>query len=207
VACESAAHEHAELLLAQTESVRNAGLEICRVRYYLRTRQLVKAEEAGLRLCQTPAARLAWPYLSLIWRLRGDARADWLDGVPPYITSYDLGFSSAELGELASLLRQLHTASVPYIEQSVRGGTQTDRPLFFRHEPIILATKSKIVAAVNEYVAALPDPDAALPDAARLGLPLAGWISFGTPPAGAVPIDHVALDHAHFRWRASGSGS
>jgi hypothetical protein len=163
VACESAAHEQAELLLAQTESVLDAGLDICRIRYFLRTRQLMKAEEVAQRLSQSSAARLAWPYLSLIWRLRGDARADWLDGAPPYIKSYDLDFSSAELDELATLLRQLHTASAPYIEQSVRGGTQTDRPLFFRHEPIIQTTKRKIVEAVSAYVAALPAPDAAHP--------------------------------------------
>jgi hypothetical protein len=163
VACESGIHEQAEALLAQTESVRDAGLDICRIRYFLRTQQLVKAEEAGLRLSQTPAARLAWPYLSLIWRLCGDARADWLDGAPPYVKSYDLDFSSAELRELAMLLRQLHTASAPYMEQSVRGGTQTDRPLFLRQEPIIQTTKRKIIAAVGEYIAALPAPDSAHP--------------------------------------------
>jgi hypothetical protein len=41
----------------------------------------------------------------------------------------------------------------------VRGGTQTDRPLFFRHEPIIATWKSKIIAALREYIAAMAAPE------------------------------------------------
>jgi hypothetical protein len=193
VACESATHAQAEALLVQTELVRDAGLDICRIRYFLRTRQLAKAEEAGLRLCQTPSGRLAWPYLSLIWRLRGDARAAWLDGAPPFIKSYDLDFSSAELAELATLLRQLHTASAPYMEQSVRGGTQTDRPLFFRHEPIIQTTKRKIIEAVNAYVAALPAPDAVHP---LLGL-ARGPISFEGSWSVRLQAQGFHVSHTH----------
>jgi cytochrome c-type biogenesis protein CcmH/NrfG len=163
LACESVAHAQAEQLLAQTEAVRDAGVELCRLRYYLRTGQLSKADTVGERLCKTPAARLAWPYRSLIWRLQGDGRADWLDGSPPYVRVFDLDLSQAQLDELAVLLRQLHTASSPYIEQSVRGGTQTDRPLFFRHEPIVQITRQRIVDAVRLYIAALPAADAAHP--------------------------------------------
>jgi tetratricopeptide (TPR) repeat protein len=163
VACESLARHEAEELLSQTDAVRDAGVDICRIRYYLRTRQWSQAEAVGQRMVQSSAARMAWPYLSLIWRLQADTRAAWLDGSPPFATHYDLELSAAQLDELATLLRQLHTASSPYIEQSVRGGTQTDRPLFFRHEPIIQLTREKVVEAVRQYVAALPATDAAHP--------------------------------------------
>jgi hypothetical protein len=45
---------------------------------------------------------------------------------------------------------------LPYLEQSVRGGTQTDRPLFFRHDPAVQSLRRKVVDAVREYCAALP---------------------------------------------------
>ena len=38
----------------------------------------------------------------------------------------------------------------------MRGGTQTERPLFFRIEPIIARAKEKITDAVREYIAQLP---------------------------------------------------
>jgi len=163
VASETGAQDQTEALLQQTESVMDAGVELCRIRHYLRTRQLAKAEAVGLRLSRSSAARTAWPYLSVIWRLRADPRAQWLDGSPPYISTFDLPLSSIELTELAALLRLLHTARAPYLEQSVRGGTQTDRPLFFRHEPIIARSKDMIVEAVRAYIAGLPAHDAAHP--------------------------------------------
>jgi len=64
----------AERLLPLTEAVRDPGIEVCRIRHFLRTGQLSKAETVASRLCQTPAARLAWPYRSLIWRLQNDPR-------------------------------------------------------------------------------------------------------------------------------------
>jgi len=163
VASETGVQDQTEALIQQTESVVDAGVDICRIRHYLRTMQLAKAEAAGLRLSHSPAARLAWPYLSVIWRLRGDPQAQWLDGAPPCIKSFDLPLSSRELMELAALLRKLHTARAPYLEQSVRGGTQTDRPLFFRQEPIIARTKAVVVEAVRSYIAALPAHDASHP--------------------------------------------
>jgi hypothetical protein len=168
VACESAdqtptSRAAAERLLAATELVRDAGVDICRMRYHLRSGQLIKAEEAGLRLIKASSARQAWPYLSLIWRLQGDARADWLDGAPPYIRTFELDFSSAEIAQLATLLRRLHTTSAPYIEQSVRGGTQTDRPLFFRHEPVVQSVRRKVIEAINEYISGMPAFEAGHP--------------------------------------------
>jgi tetratricopeptide (TPR) repeat protein len=159
LACESMAREQAKKLIAQTEAVRDPGVDLCRLRYYLRSGDLSNADAVGQRLYQSSAARLAWPYRSLIWRMQGDSRADWLDGSPPYVRAFDLDLSLAQLAELAALLRQLHTASSPYLEQSVRGGTQTDRPLFFRHEAIVQITRQKVIDAVRLYIAALPPAD------------------------------------------------
>jgi tetratricopeptide (TPR) repeat protein len=156
IACETGATAEAERLLPLTDTVRERGVEVCRIRHFLRTGQIAKADAVASRVCQTPAARLAWPYRSLIWRLQNDPRAHWLDGDPAYVRTFDLDFSSHELDELAVLLRGLHTANAPYIEQSVRGGTQTDRPLLFRHEPVLQLARQKFHDAVQQYIAGLP---------------------------------------------------
>ncbi len=139
------------------------GLDLCQVRHALRRGDFGIAEDVCNRNLHGPAANNFWPYLSLIWRLTGNPRAAWLDGAPPYIQAFDLDFTSEELAELADLLRSLHTMEAPYLEQSVRGGTQTDRPLLFRNEPIIQSAKRKILEAVTAYVSALPSADSAHP--------------------------------------------
>jgi Flp pilus assembly protein TadD len=163
IAAESGDRVRAAALFEQSAGMRDEVRDLAWVRHCLRTGCPEQAAEMAQRLTATASAPLAWPYLSLIWRLTGDVRAEWLDGAPPYVRSYDLGFTAGELEELGALLRTLHTARSPYLEQSVRGGTQTDRPLFFRHEPIIATLRAKVVAAVHEYVNALPAPVAGHP--------------------------------------------
>lgn len=156
IASESGDTARAAALFAATAESHDEVRDLAWVRHCLRGGDPQAAEAAALRLTTTASARLAWPYLSLIWRLTGNPRAAWLDGSPPYVRSYDLPFAAGELAQLATLLRSLHTARSPYLEQSVRGGTQTDRPLLFRHEPIIASLRQKIVAALRAYIAALP---------------------------------------------------
>jgi len=163
IAAESGASLEAERLFEQTRGIQDEIWSLAWIRHCLRERRPAEAEREALRLVRTASANLAWPYLSLIWRLTGDARADWLDGAPPYVRELEVDLTPSELNELAQLLRRLHTARAPYIEQSVRGGTQTERPLFFRVEPIIERTKAKITEAVREYIAQLPAYEAGHP--------------------------------------------
>jgi Putative 2OG-Fe(II) oxygenase len=139
--------------------VQDAGLDLCHVRHALRGGRTTEAQAIAERHIGTPTAPIFWPYLSIIWRLLADPRAKWLDGDGSLIRSFDLGFSAAELDSLAVTLRKLHTMQAPYLEQSVRGGTQTDRPLFFSHDPVIQHAKARVIAAVEGYIAALPAPD------------------------------------------------
>jgi tetratricopeptide (TPR) repeat protein len=170
VAGESDDVARATALFAENDAIRDDALQIAHLRHCLRTAQLDKAEELALELAKRPSAPAIWPYLSLIWRLRNDARAHWLDGAPPPISIIDLDCSSAELGQLAAVLRRLHTARGPHLEQSVRGGTQTDtdRQLFYRAEPEIQTLRVKVCAAVRGYVAALAPP---VPGHPLLGTP------------------------------------
>ena len=135
------------------------GLDLCHVRHSLRNGRPDKAEEIAARRVPTAAASIFWPYLSLCWRLRDDPRAAWLDGAPPFIATYDLEIAPTELNEIAAFLRELHVMQAPYPEQSVRGGTQTDRQLFFHHSPVIQQMRNRFHKATADYVAALPQHD------------------------------------------------
>ncbi|MBV2147992.1 2OG-Fe(II) oxygenase family protein [Sphingobium sp. AS12] len=134
----------------------DAGLALASVRHALRCGAPDRAAIIAHAQTATSSASLFWPYLSLCWRLLGDSRADWLDRPDRLIrvTTLDLDYAA-----LADLLRSLHNAAAPYPDQSVRGGTQTDRPLLFRQEPIIQNARAAIEAAVRDYMAALPPPE------------------------------------------------
>ena len=163
LASESGDDAAVDVLHEAVADINGPGLDLCRVRLHLRRGDYVAAEVCASRHIGTAAANMFWPYLSLIWRLTGDDRAVWLDGSPPYMATLDLDFSQQELGDLAVVLTKLHILQAPYPEQSVRGGTQTDRPLFFNPDPAIQAARKKITAAVRGYIGALPGADTAHP--------------------------------------------
>lgn len=179
LAGESGDTKLAEDWFARTASIQDDVLGIAHLRHCLRTAQVAKAESLALDLLKRRSAPRIWPYLSLIWRLRGDPRAAWLDGAPPYIRAFDLELDSGELAELAAVLRRLHTTRAPYLEQSVRGGTQTDtdRQLFFRAEPQIQRLRAKVCAAIRTYVAAMPPP---VPGHPLLGTPRGQFLFSGS---------------------------
>lgn len=138
------------------------NLAIWRIRHFLRTGQLDRA--LGLIDDEFKGARAAavWPYAAIAWRLAGDARSDWLEADPRLVATIDLS-GLPSLDRLAALLRSLHIAKGEYLDQSVRGGTQTDGPLFSRIDPMVRAVRSEVTAAIGRYIANLPDHDSAHP--------------------------------------------
>lgn len=138
---------------------KDPGIGLARVRHALRTGRPDAAARHALPFLGSPAAPMFWPYLSLAWRLLGDRRAEWLDRPDAFIQTVQLDLGAGELEQLAALLRGLHTMAAPYLEQSVRGGTQTDRPLLFRHEPAIQRLRAAIEKAARVYVDGLPAPE------------------------------------------------
>ncbi len=155
-ATETGDDEAAEILFARCARLDDSGTKISHIRHCLRTGRYDQAEQIGLSLAKGNAASSVWPYLSTIWRLKGDSRADWLDVGPSAIGQFDLPVSPTELEALAARLRALHIATHHPPEQSLRGGTQTQGHLFLRLEPEILAIRAQIIEAVRAYVAALP---------------------------------------------------
>lgn len=159
LASESGDDAAVDARLAEVADLIDPGLDLCRTRLHLRRGDYDAAEACASRHIGSAAANMFWPYLSLIWRLTGNERAAWLDGAAPFMSVNDLEFSGQEINALAETLRKLHILSAPYPEQSVRGGTQTDRPLFFNPDPAIQSARKKITAAVRNYIDALPQPD------------------------------------------------
>ena len=159
IASESGDDADIDSLLLAIADMQDPGLDLCRVRLYLRTGNFDEAETVASRHIGAASALLFWPYISLIWRLTANPLAAWLDGDPLFVKTVDLDFSSTELGALADTLRTLHILQAPYPEQSVRGGTQTDRPLFFNPDSVIQTARARITGAVHDYLDALPDLD------------------------------------------------
>lgn len=100
-----------------------------------------------------------WPYAAAAWRMSGDPRAAWLEDDPAFVSVIDLADRIPDLDRLATVLRGLHQAKGEHLDQSVRGGTQTDGPLFSRIDPEIRSLRGVILDAVADHVARLPDPD------------------------------------------------
>lgn len=155
--------EIADRLFAGLTAVDDVNLTIRKIRHLLRTGRAREAAELAEPISKGPAAFMVWPYLSIAWRLLGDPRWAWLEGNDRLVGVYDLEDSLPPLDELAGRLRSLHISSGQPLEQSVRGGTQTEGILFARAEPEIRALRAAIVSAVERHIAQLPPRDPAHP--------------------------------------------
>lgn len=136
-----------------------------------------------------------WPYLSLAWRLLDDPRKAWLEGDAELVGVYDLADRIDDFAALADHLRNLHFALDAPLDQSVRGGTQTDGNLLLRDEPPIRCLREVLLETVAVHVERLPAPRRGHPTllATRDPLRIAGSWSVRLRDAG-FHIDHV---HSH----------
>ena len=131
-----------------------------RVRHYLRNSRIDEASKLVDSELITPRAADMWPYAETTWRLGGDPRLEWLTGDANLVSVIDLSDGLAAIPGLAERLRSLHEVSGRYLNQSVRGGSQTDGPLFSRIEPEIRALRALISSAAEGYarnLGSLPD--------------------------------------------------
>jgi len=123
-------------------------------------------------------------HLEALWRLAGDARADWLLDYERFVQAIEIpvpqGYRDHEAfnADLAETLSALHVAKSHPVDQTLRHGTQTFGRLFQRTEPVIQKLKAAIEEALRTYIAGLEaDPE------------------------------HPFLRHAGQPWRFSGSWS
>jgi tetratricopeptide (TPR) repeat protein len=128
------------------------------LRFLLRAGRVPEAAAIAEKKAPKDPGNQLWPYLSIIWRLLGDPRWEWLEGDPSFIGVYDIAETMPPLDALAATLRAIHERVHQPLDQSVRGGTQTEGHLFQRIEPEIRALRRAVVAAVERHVAQLPAP-------------------------------------------------
>jgi len=135
----------------------------------LYTRHLLRAgdsEQAAGRALEAIAAepfnQLALALLGVAWRLTGDPNEHWLCGYDRFIAELPIE-PPAEFADEATFLSALETALMPMhtapgepLDQSLRGGSQTQGVLFQRPEPAIIGLRERLAEAVARYVTALP---------------------------------------------------
>jgi tetratricopeptide (TPR) repeat protein len=165
----------ADRLFASLEAVDDMTVAVRHIRHLLRTRRIEQAAALAESRTGDPDSHLIWPYLGTAWRLLGDPRWDWLEGDPRLVGTIDLTGMSSSLDRLAACLQDLHIAPSQQLDQSVRGGTQTEGALFARIDPELCILRAAIVDAVAQHIAQLPPYDPAHP---TLGQPRPHVIRF-----------------------------
>jgi tetratricopeptide (TPR) repeat protein len=150
---------NADPLFEQLANEPDPLFAVQRMRHELRAGRPDRAAAVGDQWTKHPASDFIWPYLSIAWRLLGDERRLWLERDMTLARSFDLPINAKELDRLAHLLDRLHHARSAGLDQSVRGGTQTDGHLLHRIEPELQHLRRLIEAAVETYKSDLPEQD------------------------------------------------
>lgn len=149
----------ADALFARVAHVDEEVLAVRHVRHLLRTGRADQALPLVDQWVDRPGAALIWPNAAIAWRLTGDSRQQWLEGDERLVSVIDLADRLPEFDYIATTLRNLHHARAQPLDQSVRGGTQTDGQLFQRIDPVIQVLRGIIVEAVEAHLAQLPPID------------------------------------------------
>ena len=126
--------------------------------------------QKAVMLCQhalalEPTDQIALSILGTAWRVMEDERDEELNGYDTLIQSFELeppaGFSDMESfnAELNAWLDQVHPATREYLNQSLRGGTQTADQIFGRGHELVEKIRVRIDEAVGRYIAGLAPDD------------------------------------------------
>jgi tetratricopeptide (TPR) repeat protein len=155
--------EQADRLFAALGPVVHVSMAAHFLRHLIRAGRPAEAAAFAEPWLADPDAHLVWPYVAIAWRLTGDPRWQWLEGDERLVGIYDIGDRIGSLDALAGRLRALHDVSGQPLEQSVRGGTQTEGALFSRLDPEVRALRAAIVETVEAHIARLPPPEVGHP--------------------------------------------
>jgi tetratricopeptide (TPR) repeat protein len=112
-----------------------------------------------------PLKQSAWAFRGTAWQLLGDRRESWLLDYERMVRQVQVpppaGYASsgAFLNEVRAVLETMHRMQAHPIEQTVRGGTQTNGFLFRLKHPLLRVLEQQIRLAVRETLASFPsDP-------------------------------------------------
>jgi tetratricopeptide (TPR) repeat protein len=116
------------------------------------------AEEHALTASRIePDNQTPWALLTIIWRLLGDPREDWLADYERLVMPIDLDAAPGFFDELAARLTEWHVTREHPADQSLRGGTQTRGVLFDRRDPLVERLTAQIRTGVMNRLRNLPD--------------------------------------------------
>jgi tetratricopeptide (TPR) repeat protein len=110
-----------------------------------------------------PQDQIALSTMGIAWRLMDDERDERLNGYDTLIQVFELeppeGFSSMEdfNAELGAWLDDAHPKTREYLNQSLRGGTQTADEIFGRGHALVEKVRVRIDQAVERYIADLKE--------------------------------------------------
>ena len=116
-------------------------------------------------LAINPRDQIALSTMGIAWRVMEDERDERLNGYDTLIQTIELdapdGFSSMEdfNAELNAWLDSVHPKTREYLNQSLRGGTQTPDQIFGRGHALVEKIRARIDQAVERYIAALKQDD------------------------------------------------
>jgi tetratricopeptide (TPR) repeat protein len=150
----------AEQLFAQFGHLEPAEWHIARCRNLIRIGLVDEAERRLFDLTKTKMADIsAWSLLDICWRLKGDARHEWLHGQTGLVRQIAVPFCSDELSDIQQCLLKIHDTSAPPVGQSVKSGSQTKGTLFARRAPELARLKAALLDILQDYKAGLPEQD------------------------------------------------
>lgn len=113
-------------------------------------------------LQQTPVDQLALAYRGTAWQLLEDPREQWLLDYQRMISRVEVpppsGYpdTAAFFEALGEVLASLHRTRAHPIEQTLRGGTQTNGYLFRLKHPLLRELEAQLRIAVRETLSAFP---------------------------------------------------
>ena len=129
-------------------------------RHRIRAGDTARAEALLARaLAGDPWDISAWALRGIVWRMAGDARADWLHEQAGLVELRPLEARSGLVEDAVAHLRQLHAGSAMPLGQSLRGGTQTRGILFHRTEPLLAELCQAIRDTLEVHRAGFPQRD------------------------------------------------
>ncbi len=144
----------------------HADIKLAFAEHLLTTGDPAHAEALCAAILQTnPLDQLAWAYRGTAWQLLGDTREAWLLDyermVMPVRVPPPADYSSdAFFGDVRNVLETLHRMQAHPLEQTVRGGTQTNGFLFRLKDPLLRQLSAQVRAAVRTALSGFPRDDA-----------------------------------------------
>lgn len=145
---------------------RQSGFKLAFAEHLLSAGDPARAEKLCAEILEVdPLEQSAWAFRGTAWQLLGDPRESWLLDYENMVRQVQVqppaGYASGEVffDEVRGVLETLHRMQAHPIEQTVRGGTQTNGFLFRLKHPLLRVLEQQIRLAVRATLASFPrDP-------------------------------------------------